>query len=477
MKTKSLFTIFLPAFLLLFLTSFGNNGQEPQAVPETEDTLRPLVYIINIKKEIGPPIWRETQKSFEEAIDNKADLILIHMNTYGGLVDAADSIRTKILNSPIPVIVFVDNNAISAGALIAIAAKRIYMRRGASIGAATVVSGTGEVVPDKFQSFMRSTMRATAESHGKDTLISGNDTIITWRRDPKIAEAMVDPTISIPGVIEEGKVLTFTTEEAIRNNYCEGEAETIREVLEAEGLTDYEIMQFKPTGVDSIIGFLINPLVHGLLIMVIVFGIYFELQTPGIGFPLAAAVVAAMLYFAPLYLEGIAQNWEILLFIIGIVLLLVEIFAIPGFGVAGVSGILLIITGLAMAMVDNIVFEFEGQALEPVIKAFFVVVISAFLALVISIFASRKLLNVGPFARLVLESSQMSDDGYIGIDFHIKELIGKTGMAATTLRPSGKIEIDSEMYDAKSLYGYIEKGEAIKVVRFETGQLYVTKIS
>lgn len=454
------------------LTSFIFTEKESE-IQDGEQKV--LVYKFNIKTDIGPPIWRETQKSYEEAIANNVDYILIHMNTYGGLVQAADSIRTKILNSPVPVIVFIDNNAISAGALIAIAADKIYMRKGASIGAATVVSGTGEVVPDKYQSFMRSAMRATAEAHGKDTIITNNDTIIKWKRDPKIAEAMVDPSISIPDVIEEGKVLTFTTEEAIKNNYCDGEAETIDHVLKAEGINDYTIMEFNPTVVDSIIGFLINPMVHGLLIMVIVFGIYFELQTPGVGFPLAAAAVAAVLYFAPLYLEGLAQNWEIILFVVGVILLLVEIFALPGFGVAGISGIVLIITGLAFAMVDNIVFDFEGQAVEPVVKAFFIVIISAFLSLIISIYLSRKLLSVGPFAKLVLESTQDKEQGYIGIDYHINDLVGKTGVAHTSLRPSGKIEIDHEVYDAKSLHGYIEKGEPIKVVRFETGQLYVLK--
>ena len=129
----------------------------------------------------------------------RAQYILIHMNTYGGMVNIADSIRTKILNSSIPVMVFIDNQAISAGSLISIACDSIYIRPGGSIGAATVVNQTGEAVPDKYQSFMRSTMRATAEAHGKDTIIEGNDTIIRWHRDPKIAEAMVDPVLKVEG--------------------------------------------------------------------------------------------------------------------------------------------------------------------------------------------------------------------------------------------------------------------------------------
>jgi len=143
-----------------------------------------LVYIFEIRQDIAKPVWKITQDAFKEAESLKADYIIIHLNTYGGMVNIADSIRTKILNSRVPVIIFIDNQAISAGALISIAGDSIYMRQGGSIGAATVVNQTGEVVPDKYQSFMRSTMRATAEAHGKDTIIKGNDTIYKWHRDP-----------------------------------------------------------------------------------------------------------------------------------------------------------------------------------------------------------------------------------------------------------------------------------------------------
>ncbi len=438
-----------------------------------DDTV--TVFEFPIMDEIAKPVWRQTQKSFEEAAKAKADYILIHLNTYGGLVNIADSIRTKILNSKIPVMVFIDNQAISAGSLISIACDSIYMRPGGSIGAATVVSQSGEAVPDKYQSFMRSTMRATAEAHGKDTIIKGNDTIIRWHRDPKIAEAMVDPVLSIPGIVESGQVLTFTAEEALRNHYCEGLAENIPEVLEKAGIKNYKLVEFKATTIDKFIGFLLSPLIQGLLIVVIIGGIYFELQTPGIGFPLAAAVTAALLYFAPLYLEGLAQNWELLVFLIGLILLALEIFVIPGFGVAGVSGIILIITGLTMAMIDNMAFKFEGVgAFDRVIKALLVVVISIAAGFFLALFVSRKVFTAKTF-RLALSNVQDKNEGYVSIDPHQKDLIGKTGTAFTILRPSGRIEIDGEVYDAKAEIGYIEKGEQVKVIRDEAGQLYVIK--
>ena len=436
-----------------------------------------LVYEIPIMNEIDPRMWRTVKRGFEEAEKLNAKYILIHMNTYGGRVDAADSIRTKILNSKIPVMVWIDNNAASAGALISISCDSIYMRKGANIGAATVVNQTGQAMPDKYQSYMRSTMRSTAEAHGKDTLINGNDTVIKWRRDPTIAEAMVDPRIYIPGVIDTGKVITFTTEEAMRNGFCEGEANSVKEVMQKAGIKNYEIKEYKITGLEKFILFLINPLIQGILIMIIVGGIYFELQTPGIGFPIAASIIAALLYFAPLYMEGLAQNWEIMLFIAGVVLIAIEIFAIPGFGVAGFTGIALLIAGLTLSMVDNMVFEFDLlTALNAVLKAFFIVVTSLLLALLFSIMLSKQLFAGRRIRGLALDTIQDAAEGYVGVDMMQKTLVGKTGVAQTILRPSGKVIVDDEIYDAKSLTGWIAKGLAVKVIRYETGQLYVSKV-
>ncbi len=465
-------TILISVFCFSLLSTASlNNEQDP-----VSDKI--IVYKYEMTEQIAPAIWRITKKSFEDAKKIGADYIIIHMNTYGGLLDAADSIRTMILNSPIPVLVFIDNNAASAGALIAIACDSIYMRPGGSIGAATVVDQTGKPVPDKYQSFMRSLMRATAESHGKDTIIKGNDTIISWRRDPKIAESMVDPSIYIEGIVDTGKVLTLTTEEAIKYGFCEGEANSIQEVMKIAGIDNYEIKEYELTALDRIIGFLLNPVVSGLLIMLIVGGIYFELQSPGIGFPLAAAVTAAILYFAPLYLEGLAQNWELIIFIVGLILLAVEIFAIPGFGVAGISGIILMVLGLTLAMVDNVVFDFNfSTALASIVKSFFIVTVSMFLGLILSLWLGGKLFSSRKaFAGLSLDRDMKSEEGFIGVESKPKELIGKTGVADSILRPAGKVIIDNEIYDAKAEYGFINKGEKVKVMRYETGQIYVVKV-
>ncbi len=437
-----------------------------------------LVYTFAIKENIAAPAWRTTQEAFEEAAELGADVMILHMNTYGGEVSAADSIRTKLLNSPIPVHVFIDDNAASAGALIAIACDSIYMRPGAKIGAATVVNQTGEQVPDKYQSYMRATMRATAEAHGKDTLIRGSDTLLVWHRDPAIAEAMVDPRLYVEGVSDTGQVLTFTATEAMTHGYCEGTAETLEGVIEQLGIESYELKTYAPSPMDKVIGFLINPVVSGVLIMIIIGGIYFELQSPGIGFPLAASILAALLYFAPLYLEGMAQHWELILFIVGVILIMVEIFAIPGFGVAGVAGIIAMITGLTLSLVDNVVFEepeFTGEGLGALMRALSLVLVSVLLGLIFSLWSARKLLTTSAFSNLSLKSEQRIEEGYVGVETAQQSLVGMTGIAHTVLRPSGKVMVGDKLYDAMSEYGLIEKGQPVKVIRYETGQVYVVK--
>lgn len=435
---------------------------------------KPLIYQLNIKEEISPKVWRDTQHAFEAADSLKADLVLIHMNTYGGLVESADSIRTKILNSSIPVYVFIDNNAASAGALISIACDSIYMRKGGSIGAASVVNQTGEKMPDKYQSYMRATMRATAEAHGCDT-VAGE---IIWHRNPLMAEAMVDERVVVPGVVDSTQILTFTTSEAMAHGYCEGSAESISELLEQLGYEEYQIEEYTPSFIEKIIGFLVNPMISGFLIMAIIGGIYYEMQSPGLGFPIVIALMAATLYFAPLYLEGLAAHWEILLFIVGLILIALEVFVIPGFGVAGVSGIMLSVGALVLSLVRNVDFDFEGVSGSEIASAGTVVLGSISLATVLCLYLTAKVFGArkGPFSRLSLQSTQETSEGFVGVDSSTKNLVGETAIAFTVLRPSGKVSVNGKYYDAVSTFGFIEKGAKVKIVKQEAAQVYVEEV-
>lgn len=415
-----------------------------------------LVYQIDIREEISPGMARQVSKAMNEARTAGATSILIEMNTYGGLLDAADSIRTLLLNSPIPVYVLIDNNAASAGALIAIACNKIYMREGASIGAATVVTSNAEALPDKYQSFMRSMMRATAEAR---------------KRNPKVAEAMVDGSMVVEGLNDSGKVVTLTSREAVQWGFCDGIANDARSALRQAGITDYKLIRFQPTWLDRFIGFLVHPAVSGVLILLMLGGLYYELQQPGIGFPLIVALAGAVLYFAPLYLEGLAENWEILIAFIGIVLIGLEIFIIPGFGIAGISGISLLLFGLTSSLLNNDGLDYSGVSGYAFIESIAVVLTGIAGALALFILASKVFAESPVFKKMVLATEMNAAAGYsAAIDLPAP---GTRGTASTLLRPSGKVKIGDQQYTASSESGFIEAGTAIEVIAVSGGNLVV----
>ncbi len=425
----------------------------------------PKVYYYIIDDNISKPALRKTEKALEDAQAQKADYLLLELNTFGGELDAADKIRTLLLNAPMPTMVFINNNAASAGALISIACDSIYMASGSSFGAASVVDQEGNILPDKYQSYMRSLMRATAEKNG---------------RNPDIAQAMVDPDIVVEGVSDSGKVLTFTTEEAIENDYCEGMADSRNAVLRAANLDNCELIEQKLSAIDRFINFLVNPVVSSLLIMCIVGGLYFELQSPGLGLPIVIALAAALLYFAPHYLEGLAAHWEILIFIAGVALLMVEIFVIPGFGVAGISGIILILTSLILTMVFNVGFRFnfspDMDAAVMIGRSTLIVVVSVTSGFFLSLWLGKKLITAETrFGSLALKTRLDADEGFTAQDMNMQQYIGRQGITATFMRPAGKIDIDGEILEATSEHGLIDKGEAIVVTKFENAQLYIKR--
>jgi membrane-bound serine protease (ClpP class) len=465
MKTRW-YTLTLIGWFLFQLPVFGAPPTEP---------VKQHVLQINLRNEVNSVTWMEISKGLIHAATQKYDAVLINMNTYGGEVLYADSIRTAILNAPMPVFVFINNNAASAGALISIACDKIFMRASGTIGASTVVDEKGAAAPDKYQSYMRGIIRATAEAQGKDTIVSNGDTIINWLRNPKIAEAMVDPDIYIAGIIDTGKVLTFTANEAFANGYCDGITEDVGELLSKYvGYPDYELDVFHLSGWDRIKGQLMGTAFRAILIMLIIGGIWFELQAPGIGLPTLVSVVSAVFYFAPLYMDGLAQNWEIVLFVIGFVLLFLEVFVIPGFGFAGISGIFAMIFGLTAALIDNATFEFNLDGFSDLSGPLLLVSASILVAVLLSLWLTNKIGLKGSFLRKVaLSTVENKSDGYIGIPLEINSLEGRIGLADTILRPSGKVRIDGKMYDAMSDFGYIDKGDTIRVVRSESGQVYV----
>ena len=417
-----------------------------------------IVYRIRLDQDIDQSAQRLVTIGLEKALKADADYVILDINTYGGAVNAADSIRSALLRFDKPIAAYVNMQAASAGALISIACDSIYMKTGSSIGAATVVDQTGKVMPDKYQSFMRGMMRSTAQANG---------------RDPNVAESMTDTA----------NVLSMTPTEAIEVGYCEGICESEFEVAQyMVGDKSFVIknMDDDMTLLDRIIQFLLNPLLQSIFMMMILGGIFVEIRTPGIGLPLVTAIVGALLYFAPGYLGHLVASWEILLFICGLILIGLEIFVIPGFGICGITGIIAVIVSLTFSMVDNIeLFHWDGSInLEPLLMPLGIVIISASAAVFGSIWLVKKLYTTRSFDHIALRQEMKADEGFTGVVTGLESLVGETVTVFTDMRPSGKaITSEGRIIEATLKYGgYASKNEKLKVTDAEQGRLYCTKL-
>ncbi len=413
-----------------------------------------------IDDNIDPRTNRYSKLLLDEASKDEYDIVVIEMDTYGGAVNDADDIRTRILDFEKPIYVWINKDAASAGALISIACDSIYMSSGASIGAATVVTGDGAQAPDKYQSYMRSIMRSTAEAKG---------------RDPKIAEAMVDEDISVDSISMEGKVITFSTKEAMKFGFCDAELNSVEEILERQGIEKFDIVPFELGSAEGIISFFLNPIVSSILILLILGGLYFELQTPGIGFPIIASITALILYLVPYYLNGVAENWEIILFFVGVILIVIEVFIIPGFGVFGVLGLFTSIGSLILIMLNNDMFDFTFVLSKDLVSSSLSVLISVLSFLLLIIFGGVKITDTKAFKRIALEETQDTSKGFISQKYS-NDLVGKKGKSFSVLRPSGKIILSDKVYDASTSGEFIEKNKNIIVINNEGSSLKVKEV-
>jgi membrane-bound serine protease (ClpP class) len=416
------------------------------------------VMVMDIKDEIDPRMKRYVELALQHATNINADIVIVEMDTYGGVLTDAKEIVDMIMHFKNPVWVYINSDAASAGALISIGCDSIYMSPGASIGAATVVDGSGQKAPDKYQSYMRSIMRSTAEVNG---------------RDPRIAEGMVDEQVEIKGIKEVGKIITFSTSEALQHGYCEAKVESIDEILKRNHLTDSVVTHFELSVAERIIAMVLNPFISGILILIIIAGIYFEMQTPGMGFAGLAALVALVLYLVPYYLNGLAANWEIIAFFIGIILIAFEIFVIPGFGVAGISGIILTVGSLVLIMINNDSFDFEFVRMNDILIAMAAAIGGMLGGTVLLFVLGANLSNTRFYRKVALVETQDRKKGYTSSFVAHEELVGKTGIAQTVLRPSGKVQIEGKLYDAYTRGDFIEKGQPIEVISDEGPALKV----
>jgi len=408
------------------------------------------VYLMELKGEVNSVMNRYVQLGFKEARKDSADIILFEMSTYGGGVLDADSISQRILKSEIPVWVLINGNAGSAGAFISISCDSIFMTPASVMGASTVINQNVEVMPEKIQSYMRKKMKAAAEQS---------------KRDPAIAMSMVGHNLQTDSAF----VLTLTTQEAIDTGYCEGEFDSVDDLLKAK-VNKYKVENFILSKREGVIAFFLSPGVKGVLILLILAGLYFEFQTPGIGFPILVSVLATILYFVPDYLHGFLDNWEIAVFVIGLLLVILEIFVIPGFGVAGIAGIFFILSSLILSMLKNDFFDFTLIMPSKIEVAVLMMAISSIGLLIIFFTGSFALARSKTFKERIAVSEVMNASA---VRVEKSNLINQKGIALSVLRPSGKIEIEGRLYDAEAKNGFIDKSAKVEVVNVKGNVLEV----
>ncbi len=413
----------------------------------TAQTASGPVYRVPITGTIELGLAPFVERSIRTAEAEGAVAILLEIDTPGGRVDAAERIADAVRDSGVPVYAFIDRRAFSAGALISLSTSRIYMRPGSVIGAATPVTGQGEKAPEKIVSAMRSEMRALAEEAGLD---------------PAVAEAMVDESIEIEGVVEAGRLLTLTTEEAVRIGYAE-EVADLPGALERIGVERGARQVAMTTNwAEALVRFLSHPVVAPFLLSLGFLGLIAEIKTPGLGIPGAAGFLALSLFFGSHLILGLAGWEDLLVFGAGVAFLLVEAFVAPGFTVFGVLGVIGVLGGLFMSLLGGLPTMADFAQAGGVVTATLLMVIVTAWALLRHLPYSARLAERG----ILLDTATDRETGYISGPARA-DLIGKVGVAVTALRPSGVGLFDGERLDVVADTGWVQQGSPIEIVTAE----------
>jgi membrane-bound serine protease (ClpP class) len=419
------------------------------STPTTAQERRAVVYVAPIEGIIDLGLAPFVERVLDQAAAEGAAAVVLEVNTFGGRVDAAVQIRDALLGAQVPTIAYVNRRAISAGALISLAAEHLVMAPGATIGAATPVMAGAEgaqAVSEKTVSYVRKEFRATAESRKRPALI---------------AEAMVDADVAIRGVIEKGKLLTLTTDEALKHKVAEHRAENVAAALERVGIAGAELRAMSPNWAENVVRFLTHPVLSSLLVTIGMLGIIIELRSPGFGVAGAIGVGALAAFFWGHWLVQLAGWGELLLALAGVALLLVEVLVIPGFGFAGILGIVALVAALVMSVV--------GSGATP--EFFMFAAARIVFSLLVALAASFALLRYMPRTRLGRQL--ILDTGLVTEPEGDRRWLGKRGHASSPLRPAGIAEIEGERVDVVSEGELIEPGTEIEVMRVDGNRIVV----
>ena len=416
---------------------------------------RPVVYVMPIDGMIDLGLAPFLTRTLRQAQQAGATALVLDINTFGGRVDAAVAMRDALVDAPIRTIAFINPRAISAGALIALATETIVMAGGGTIGAATPVVSTGnqpQVADEKSVSYVRKEFGATAERRG---------------RPPQLAEAMVDADMQIPDVVDKGKLLTFTTSEAITHKIADFTADTLTEALAVTGLRDAQVRHASQTWAEAFVRFLTNPVVSSLLMTMGMLGLLVEIRTPGFALPGTIGVLSLALFFWGHWIVQLAGWEELLLVAAGLLLLGLEFFVIPGFGVAGVGSVIALGAGLGMTLFG------AGATSSVIIGAFGRVAVSILLALAGGLALLRVLPQLPFGRRFVLDVEISAEHGYTSPPDTDRQQLGRSGITLSPLRPAGIAQIDGSRVDVVSDGAFIEAGAHIEVTRVEGNRVVV----
>ena len=409
------------------------------------------------------------QRVVNEAEEHNAKVIIFDIDTFGGRVDAATQIKDIILDSEVITIAFINKRAISAGALISLSCDSIFMTPGASIGAATAVDLKGNKASEKVISYMREEMASTAEANN---------------RSREIAISMVDEELSIPYFLNikgdtltskdvegfsEGKLITLSTHLAVQLGISNREIETYNDLLAHLNFADTETVEITETWSEVLVRFLTNPMVAPLFMSLGMLGLFMEIKSPGFGVPGIFGLLCLALFFGSHLLVGLADMTEFLILFAGIILILLEILVIPGFGIAGISGISLIFYSFFKMLIGSYPSSEDYQF------AYLGISVGITTSFIIAVIIYRTFPKSELYKRLIPFTPQKSEEGFT-ISRGYEALIGEKGITTTDLRPSGKVKIQGNTYQAFSHGSYIDKDEEILVDGIDENQLLVKKV-
>jgi membrane-bound serine protease (ClpP class) len=404
------------------------------------------------------------QRALTQAEEAKAALFLVEMDTPGGRVDAALKIRDALLASKVPTMVFINRQAISAGALITFAVDYIAWAPGGTMGAATPVQFDGpggemKESSEKIVSFMRGVMRATAEAKG---------------RDPLVAEAMVDPEMDLPGFAPKGKLLTASYVQAPQLGLLDFKAEDRGALLTQLGLGERQVVTVQENWAEKVARAITHPAVSSILMSLGILGIIIEFYTPGFGLAGIAGAACLLTFFFGHMVVNLAGLEELLLLLLGLVLVGVEVFLVPGFGLAGVAGVLAILGALALALVG---LRLDLALDSGVLEAAFVRVFGALAVAGLGLLAFIRFFpSLRPVRRLVLKETIAADAGGVAGSPPDPGLVGQTLRAETALRPVGYGRLNGQRLELQTQGQHLAPGTLVRILEIHDGHLLVEPV-